>query len=71
MYVESTWKGITNQFFCTFNRFIWYTVIFSVPTWNTEDSEGESLKKTWTFLFYLDSVLVLYRVSSWELINTM
>ena len=27
MYVESTWKSITNQFFCTCNRFIRYTVI--------------------------------------------
>ena len=31
--------------FCTFNRFIRYTVIFSVHTWNTEDSEGERLKE--------------------------
>ena len=58
MYVESTWKSVTNQFFCTFNRFIWYTVNFSVHTWNNEDSEGESLKKPGTFLLYLDSVLV-------------
>ena len=42
MYVESTWESITNQFFCSFNRFIWYTVIFPVHT----------------FLLYLDSVLV-------------
>ena len=40
------------------NRFIRYTVIFFVHTWNTEDSEGESLKKPGTFLLYLDSVLV-------------
>ena len=52
------WKSITNQFFCTCNRFIRYTVIFFVHTWNTEDSEGESLKKPGTFLLYLDSVLV-------------
>ena len=58
MYVESTWKSITNQFFCTCNRFIRYTVIFLVHTWNTEDSEGESLKKSGTFLLYFDSVLV-------------
>ena len=64
MYVESTWKSVTNQFFCTFNRFIWYTVNFSVHTWNTEDSEGESLKKPGTFLLYLDSVLALYRVAA-------
>ena len=35
--------------FCTFNRFIRYTVIFSVHTWNTEDSEGESQKNLVTF----------------------
>ena len=58
MYGESTWKSITNQFFCTCNRFIRYTVIFLVHTWNTEDSEGESLKKPGTFLLYFDSVLV-------------
>ena len=40
------------------NRFIRYTVISFVHTWNTEDSEGESLKKPGTFLLYLDSVLV-------------
>ena len=40
------------------NRFIRYTVIFFVHAWNTEDSEGESLKKPGTFLLYLDSVLV-------------
>ena len=45
-------------FFCTFKRFIWYTVIFSVHTWNTDDGEGERLKKTGIFLLYFDSVLV-------------
>ena len=35
--------------FCTFNSFIRYTVIFSVHTWNTEDSEGESKKNLVTF----------------------
>ena len=48
MYGESTWKSITNQFFCTFNRFIWYTVIFSVRThlkhWRLR---GRKSKKAW------------------------
>ena len=48
MYGESTWKRIMNQFFCTFNRFIWYTVIFSVRThlkdWRLR---GRKSKKAW------------------------
>ena len=35
--------------FYTFNRFIRYAVIFSVHTWNTEDSEGEGQKNLVTF----------------------
>ena len=30
--------------FCTYNRFILYTVIFWLQNWNAEDSEGESKK---------------------------
>ena len=30
--------------FCTYNRFILYTVIFWLQNWNAEDSEGESQK---------------------------
>ena len=48
MYGESTWKSITNQFFCTFNRFIWYTVIFYVRThlkhWRLR---GRKSEKAW------------------------
>ena len=44
--------------FCTYNRFIQYTVILWLHTWNAEDSEGESEKKPGTFLLYPDSVLV-------------
>ena len=64
--------------FRTFNRFIRYTVIFSVHTWNTEDSEGESKKNLVTFsaLSWSSSSntawpLIYLKMSSWELINTM
>ena len=65
--------------FCTYNRFIrWYTVIFSVHTWITEDAEGESKKN----LVHFRSILIVspsntawplmyLKLSSWELINTM
>ena len=48
MYGESTWKSITNQFFCTFNRFIWYSIIFYVRThlkhWRLR---GRKSEKAW------------------------
>ena len=75
MYVESTWKSITKKLFCTFSRFIWYTVIFSVHTWKTEDSEGENLLHFCSILIVSSSntawPLIYLKMSSWELINTM
>ena len=65
--------------FYTFNRFIRCTVIFSVHSSNTEDSEGESKKKPGYILCYILIVsssntawpLIYLKMSPWELINTV
>ena len=63
--------------FCTYNRFILYTVIFWLHTWNAEDSDAERIKKN---LVHFGSILIVSntvwpliypKISSWELINTM
>ena len=62
--------------FCTYNRLIWYSVIFWLHTWNAEDSKGENKKN----LLHFCSILIVSnkawpfiypKMSLWELINTM